>query len=118
MAIFECQKWMNTNIWEAAHQYLSTWLQTGDFEQQDTHLSFVWIGGCPKELHHHWNMAEERQITIQIEEPQTPANPAKNPTPLHFGDKCEAIIVQEDGCPYNRRCEWDGGTRHHEMDRA
>ena len=23
MATFECQRWMNTNIWEAAHQYFS-----------------------------------------------------------------------------------------------
>ena len=46
-------------------------------------------------------MAEEHQITIQIEEPQTPAEPANNPTPLHFGEKCEAIVVQEDGYPCN-----------------
>ena len=47
-------------------------------------------------------MAEEGQITIQIEEPQTPGKPANNPTPLHFSDKCQAIVVQEDGCTYNR----------------
>ena len=58
-------------------------------------------------------MAEEYQITIQVEEPQTPAKPANNPTILHFGDKCEAIIVQEDSCSWNQCCQqkWD------EMDR-
>ena len=117
MAIFESQRWMNTNIWEAAHQYLAKLFQTRDFEQQDGHLGFVWNGGCPKELHHYRNLAEEHQITIQIEESQTQVKPANNPTPLHFGDKCEAIVVEEDGCPYDRLCKWKSGTLHHEMER-
>jgi len=108
---------MNTNVWEAAYQYLSTWPQTGGLEQHDTHLR-IGGGGCPKELHHYRNMDEEHQIAIEIEEPQTPGKPANNPTPLHFSDKCEAIVVQEDGCSYNSRHERTSGTRHHEMDRA
>jgi len=118
MAIFDCQRWMNTNIWGATHQYISTWPWTWDVEQQDTHLSCFWIGACPKELHHYRNMTEEYQITIEIEEPQTPAKAANNPIPLHFGDKCQAIVVQEDGCPYNQRCERKSRRRHHEIDRA
>ena len=55
-------------------------------------------------------MAEEHQITIQVEEPQTPTNPANDPTPLHFGDKCDTVVVQEDGYPYNRCCERESGT--------
>jgi len=41
-------------------------------------------------------MAEEYQITIQVEQCQTPVKP-KTPTSLHFSDKREAIVVQEDG---------------------
>jgi len=43
-------------------------LTTRDFEQQDTHLSFVWVGGWLKELQHIRNMTEG-QITAQVEEP-------------------------------------------------
>ena len=88
------------------------------FWANDSHLSFVWIGGCPKVLHHYRNMAKEHQIAVQIEESQTPAKLANDPTPLHFGDKCEAVVVQEDGCPYNQHYERESRTRHHEMDRA
>jgi hypothetical protein len=43
-------------------------------------------------------MAEEGQITIQVEESCSPVELAK-PTPLHLCDKREAIVVQKDGCP-------------------
>jgi len=74
----------------AAGQEASGW--------QDTHLNFIWVGGCPKDLHHYRDMAEEGQITVQVEETCSPVEPA-HPTPLHLGDKCEAIVVQKDGCP-------------------
>jgi len=46
-------------------------------------------------------MAEEYQITIQVEKCQPPVKP-KTPTSLYFSDKREAIVVQEDGYPYDR----------------
>jgi len=49
-------------------------------------------------------MAEEYQITIQVEQCQTQVKP-NTPTSLYFGDKREAIVVQEDGYPQNRHRE-------------
>jgi len=42
-------------------------------------------------------MAEEGQITVQVEESCSPIE-LDHPTPLDLGDKCETIVVQKDGC--------------------
>jgi hypothetical protein len=99
VVIHERQRWIVTNIWEAARQYLST--SHRDWGFQDTHLSFVRVGRWPKVLQHYRDMAQECQITVQIEESQSPVKPAA-PTPLYFGDECEAIFVEENSCPYRR----------------
>jgi len=45
-------------------------------------------------------MAEEYQITIQVEKRESAVEP-NTPASLHFGNKREAIVVQEDGYPDN-----------------
>ena len=71
MAIVECHRWMNTSIWEAAHQYLSS-SPVGILSNRILNPVFFWVGNWPKELLHYRNMTEE-QITAGSRRTPNPA---------------------------------------------